>query len=162
MRDRRDAVVDKLLAASASRAVSASSRERVAAWQQLAVHYRRFLDGREAALDAVEPGTSYDVQGQKVVIEKIAGGTCVYRAAGAAKTVLREKIPAGIVLAIVAKWFGDDPERHLAVAAYQLVRPEPELRLAGEALEKARDAGADTEAFLPLLEDAVFATAAEK
>lgn len=157
LRDGEDASAARLLETAAAAARGAPARDRLAGWQRLAESHRRFLEGRAAALDAVEAGARYEVGGRSVVIEKLDDTQCVYRVSGPAKTVAREKIPAGIVLAIVAGWFGDDTAGDLAIAAFQLARAEPEVRLARERLEKARDAGADVELLLPLCDDPLFA-----
>ena len=160
LRARQDDVVEARLQAAADRARSSEARQRVAGWKLLASSYGKFLESREAALDAVEPGSSYDVQGQKVIVEKVDADTCVFRTTGPPKTVSRERIPAGIVLAIVSKWAGDDADGGTAIAAYHLARQEPDLRRAREQLDKASKAGADVAAFLPLLDDPVLAATA--
>lgn len=160
LRQGRHDAAGKMLDAAATAARSTAARGRLAGWRRLAESHRRFVESRSAALDAVEPGTRYEVAGKDVVIEKIDDAQCVYRASGPAKTVTREKMPAGIVIAIVSAWHGDDPDGDLAIAAYQLVRDEPELRLARDRLEKARDAGADVEPLLTLLEAPPFASKA--
>jgi hypothetical protein len=157
LRAGEDSTASRLLETAAAAVRGAPARDRLAGWQRLAESHGRFLEGRAAALDAVEPGARYEVGGRSVVIEKLDDTQCVYRASGPARTVAREKIPAGIVLAIVAGWFGDDTAGDLAIAAFQLAREEPEVRLAREHLEKARDAGADVDALLPLCEDPLFA-----
>ena len=157
LRDGEDATAARLLETAAAAARGKPARDRLAGWERLAESHRRFREGRAAALDAVKAGARYEVGGRGVVIEKLDETQCVYRASGPAKTVARENIPAGIVLAVVAEWFGDDTAGDLAIAAFQLVRAEPEVRLARERLEKARDAGADVGLLLPLCDDPLFA-----
>jgi hypothetical protein len=161
LRNEDDDAVASLLEAAAGRARSPAGRRRLDGWQRLAASQRRFLDARASALDAVQPGAGYDVGERKVIIEKIDDEQCVFRAAGSPRTVPREKIPAGLVVAIVSAWAEDDPGIDIAIAASQMVREEPELRLARERLEKARAAGADVETLVPLLDDPLFAIAAE-
>lgn len=135
---------------------SEAGRRRLDGWRKLAASHRSFVERRAAALDAVEPGTSYDVAGSKVVIEELDAEQCVYRTSGPAKKVSRGKIPAGIVMAVVEAWSGEDPEGDLAIGAYQLARDVPQVRLAGEWLEKGRAAGADVDALVALLDDPLF------
>jgi hypothetical protein len=154
-----DADAARLLETAAAAARGTAARDRLAGWQRLVESHRKFFAGRTAALGALEPGARYEVGGRTVVIEKIDGGQCVFRVSGPARTVAIEKLPVGIVLAIVADWFGDDPAGDIAIAAFQLFRPEPEARLAREHLEKAGDAGADVDTLLPLCDDPLFTAA---
>lgn len=157
MRQQEDDTVKRLLEEASKQARGDEPRQRVAAWQQLAAYYKGFLEYRKKALAAVKPGDEYDVKNQKVGVVEVDDDTFVYRAAGGNKTVPRDKIPAGIVLAIVMQWFDDNPANDLYVGAYHLAKPEPDPQRAREHWEKALAAGADSSALIPLLDDPVFA-----
>jgi hypothetical protein len=81
---------------------------------------------RQKALAAVKPGDEYDVKNQKVGVVEIDADTFIFRTAGGNKKVPRDKIPAGIVLAIVMQWFDANPANDLYIGAYHLAKPEPD------------------------------------
>jgi hypothetical protein len=83
--------------------------------------------------------------------------TFKYRSSVGSKTVSHDKIPAGIMLAIVMQWFDENPANDLYLGAYHLSKSEPDLKLAREHWEKAQAAGADASGLMPLLDDPVFA-----
>jgi hypothetical protein len=133
--------------------------QRIDSWQQLATYFKGFMDYREKALAAVKSGDEYDVKNQKINVVEVDADRFIYRSAGSNKTVARDKIPAGIVLAIVMQWFDANPANDLYVGAYHLAKPEPDLRRAREHWEQAQAAGADASVLMPLLDDPVFAKA---
>jgi hypothetical protein len=105
----------------------------------------------------VKQGDEFDVNNQKVAIVEWDDRKVVYRSAGGNKTVTRDKIPAGIVLAIVMQWFDANPANDLYLGAYHLAKPEPDPERAREHWQQALAAGADASGLLPLLDDPVFA-----
>ena len=157
LRRQEDDTVTRLLAMASKQAGGDDAKERVASWKLLAVYYKGFLDFREKAMSAVKPGDEYDVKNQKVGVVEVDDEKFIYRVAGGNKTVPRDKIPAGIVLAIVMQWFDENPANDLYIGAYHLAKPEPDPERAREHWEQALAAGADASGLLPLLDDPVFA-----
>lgn len=155
--------VTRLLAAASKRAGGRRSgsavSKRLDSWQQLATYAKGFMDYREQALAAVKPGDEYDVKNQKVGVVEVDDEKFIYRSAGGNKTVPRDKIPAGIVMAIVMQWFDSNPANDLYIGAYHLAKPEPDPTRAREYWERAEAAGADASGLMPLLDDPVFAKA---
>ncbi len=149
--------VTRLLAKAAKEARGPQAGQRVASWQQLATYFKGFMDYREKALAAVKPGDEYDVINQKIGVVEVDAEKFIYRSAGGNKTVPIDKIPAGIVLAIVMQWFDSNPANNLYIGAYHLAKPEPDLQRAREHWEQAQAAGADASDLMPLLDDPVFA-----
>ena len=159
-RQEYDTVTTLLAAASKQtdgRAPGSAASQRLDSWQQLAVYSKGFMDFRQQALAVVKSGDEYDVKNQKVGVVEVDADTFVYRSAGGNKTVPRDKIPAGIVLAIVMQWFDKNPANDLYLGAYHLSKPEPDLPRAREHWEKAQAGGADASGLMPLLNDPVFA-----
>jgi hypothetical protein len=159
-RQEYDTVTTLLAAASkkiGGRESGSEASQRLESWQQLAVYSKGFMDYRQRALEAVKPGDEYDVKNQKVGVVEVDADTFKYRSAGGNKTVSRDKIPAGIVLAIVMQWFDENPANDLYLGAYHLSKPEPDLKRAREHWEKAQTGGADASGLMPLLDDQVFA-----
>jgi len=157
--------VTRLLAAASKQTGgrrSSAVGQRIDSWQQLATYAKGFMDYREQALAAVKPGDEYDVKNQKVGVVEVDAETFIYRSAGGNKTVPRDKIPGGIVLAIVMQWFDSNPANDLYIGAYHLAKPEPDLTRAREHLERAEAAGADASGLIPLLDDPVFAKSEAK
>ena len=157
LRRQEDDTVTRLLAAASKQADGDEAKERVASWKLMATYYKGFLDYREKALAAVKPGDEYDVKNQKVGVVEVDDEKFIYRTAGGNKTVPRDKIPAGIVLAIVMQWFDANPANDLYLGAYHLAKPEPDPERAREHWQQALAAGADASGLLPLLDDPVFA-----
>lgn len=150
--------VTRLLATAFKQANGPQARQRVAGWQQLATYYKGFMGYREKALAAVKSGDEYDVKDQKISIVEVDDDRFVFRSAGGNKTVPRDKIPAGIVLAIVMQWFDANPANNLYIGAYHLAKPEPDPARAREHWDQAEAANADASGLMPLLDDPVFAT----
>jgi hypothetical protein len=134
-----------------------AASQRLESWQQLAVYSKGFRDYRQQALAAVKNGDEYDVNNQKVDVLEVDADTLKYRSSVGSKTVSHDKIPAGIMLAIVMQWFDENPANDLYLGAYHLSKSEPDLKLAREHWEKAQAAGADASGLMPLLDDPVFA-----
>ena len=159
-RQEYDTVTTLLAVASkkiGDRESGSAASQRLNSWQQLAVYSKGFMDYRQQALAAVKAGDEYDVKNQKVGVVEVDDDTFKYRSAGGNKTVPRDKIPAGIVLAIVMQWFDENPANDLYLGAYHLSKPEPDLPRAREHWEKAQAGGADASGLMPLLDDPVFA-----
>ena len=157
LRRQEDDTVTRLLAMASKQARGDEAKQRVASWKLLATYYKGFLDYREKALAAVKPGDEYDVKNQKVGVVEVDDEKFIYRVAGGNKTVPRDKIPGGIVLAIVTQWFDANPANDLYLGAYHLAKPESDPQRAREHWEQALAAGADASGLLPLLDDPVFA-----
>ena len=159
-RQEYDTVTTLLAAASkqaGGRAPGSAASQRLESWQQLAIYSKGFMDYRQRALAAVKSGDEYDVTNQKVGVVEVDADTFTYRSSGGNKTVPRDKIPAGIVLAIVMQWFDKNPANDLYLGAYHLSKPEPDLPRARAHWEKAQAGGADASDLMPLLDDPVFA-----
>jgi len=152
--------VKRLLAAAGNQPGGAGARERIAAWQQLTTYFKGFRDFREQALKGVKAGDEYDVNGKKVAVVDLDDGKFKYRSAGVTKAVEWDKIPGGIVLAIVTQWFDENPANDLYIGAYHRAKPESDPKRAREHWEKAEAGGADASALMPLLDDPVFARVA--
>lgn len=157
LRRQEDDTVMQLLAVASKQADGGDAKQRVARWKLLAEYYQGFLDYREKALAAVKSGDEYEVKNQKIGVVEIDADTFIFRTAGGNKKFPRDKIPAGIVLAIVMQWFDANPANDLYIGAYHLAKPEPDPERAREHWEQARAAGADASGLLPLLDDRVFA-----
>jgi hypothetical protein len=161
---RRGAPADEtkpLLEAAFKGAKSALGRRRVEAWQQLSAYYRGFLDFRDKALAAVKPGDEFDVKSQRIIVNEVDEQELKIRAAGQNKTYPRDRIPSGIVLAIVTRFLenGANAANDLYIGAYHLAKPASDPKLAREHWERAQAGGADASALRPLLDDPVFAAA---
>ena len=155
--------VTRLLAAASKqtgrRAIGSAASQRLESWQQLATYSKGFMDYREQALAAVKPGDEYEVNSKKINVVEIDDTVFKYRVTGETKRTDRDKIPGGIVLAIVTKWFDANPANDLYIGAYHLAKPEPDLTRAREHWERAEAAGADASGLMSLLDDPVFAKA---
>ena len=156
MRRQEYDTVRRSLDEASEQASGLKAEQRVASWRQLATYYTGFLEYREKALAAVKPGDEYDVKNQKVGVVEVDDDKFIYRVAGGNKTVPRDKIPAGIVLAIVMKWFDSNPANDLYIGAYHLAKSEPDPQRAREHWEQAQASGADASGLMPLLGDPLF------
>jgi len=165
MQAQDDDTVGRLLAAAAKQVTAnklgAAAGQRVANWRHLATYYKGFLGFRQQALAAVKPGDEYEVRSQKIAVVEADDSVFKYRVAGETRTAERDKIPGGIVLAIVLSWFDPNPANDLYVGAYHLAKPESDPKLARQHWLKAEAGGADASALLPLLDDSVFARASD-
>ena len=147
------------LAAAGEQATNGAARRRLEAWRQLAAYYKGFLGYRKEALAAVQPGDEYQVNNHKIAVVESDDEVFKYRVAGETKRVDPDKIPGGIVLAIVTEWFDDNPANHLYLGAYHLAKPEPDRARAREHLRKAQAGGAEAAALMTLIDDPVIARA---
>ncbi|NBW96198.1 MAG: hypothetical protein EBR28_05610, partial [Planctomycetia bacterium] len=102
-------------------------------------------------------GDDIDVDGKKIAVVEIDSTKFIYRFAGRNRTTPRNRIPGGIVLAIVMNWFDEQPANDLYVGAYHATKSEPDLERAREAWERAAARGADASILLPLLDDPILA-----
>ena len=157
LRRQEDDAVNKALAAASTQAGGKEATQRVDGWKLLAGYYKGFLEYREKALAAVKPGDEYEFKNQTVVVVKVDDEKFTYHTPDGDKAVSRDKIPAGISLAIVTQWFDANPAKDLYVGAYHLAKPESDPNRAREHWEQALAAGADASRLLPLLDDPVFA-----
>jgi len=146
-------------AAATNAAMTADGRARAERWAELVTFARGFADYREQALATVQAGTDFDVDGKKIAVVEIDEQKFVFRFAGKNRTVPRDKIPGGIVMAIVEGWFDETPANDLFIGAYHATKEEPDLDKARAAWERARSRGADASLLLPLLDDPLLAPA---
>jgi cytoskeletal protein RodZ len=144
---------DALLASALEGGRSVPAKRRVSDWQTLAQYAREFAGFREKAIAEVRPGNEFDVNGKKVGIVEIDDKKFIYRFQGRNKTTPRNKIPAGIAMAIVTTWFDERPDNHLFLGAYHATKPEPDLAKAREHWERAEKGGINAEPLLRLLDD---------
>ena len=152
--------VDRKLAAAEKIAPDRAAAERIARWRSFAHYAKEFYAYREQALNAVEAGHEYDVDGKKIGVVEIDAEKFIYRFKGRNTTKSRDNIPAGIVLAIVNDWFDARPENQLFLGAYHLSKPECDPQAARANWELGQAAGADASQLLPLLDDPVIRRAA--
>ena len=151
---------DESLAAAMDATEDRSVKQRVAAWKLLAEYARGFARFRSKALDAVRSGNEYDVGGKKIAVVEIDDKKFIYRFQGRNKTVTRDKIPAGIVMAIVTGWFDSRPDNNLFLGAYHATKPEPDLDKAKQFWDFAEAGGIDATLLLGLLSDPLLADSA--
>lgn len=144
---------DALLASALEGGQSMPAKRRVSDWQTLAQYARGFAGFREKAIASVKPGDEYDVNGKKVGVVEIDDKKFIYRFQGRNKTTPRDKIPAGIAMAIVTTWFDERPDNHLFLGAYHATKPEPDLAKAQDHWERAEKGGINAEPLLRLLDD---------
>jgi hypothetical protein len=97
--------VDRTLAAAEKLASDRSSADRIARWRGFAHYAKEFFNYRDQALNSVEAGHEYDIDGKKIGVVEIDADKFIYRFKGRNKTASRDNIPSGIVLAIVSEWF---------------------------------------------------------
>jgi hypothetical protein len=121
----------------------------------LAQYAREFTGFRSQALADVKPGNEFDVNGKKIAVVEIDDNKFIYRFLGKNKTTPRDKIPAGILMAIVTNWFDERPANHLFLGAYHATKPEPDLAKARDHWELAEKGGINAAPLLGLLEDPV-------
>jgi hypothetical protein len=152
--------VDRTLAAAEKLASDRSSADRIARWRGFAHYAKEFFNYRDQALNSVEAGHEYDIDGKKIGVVEIDADKFIYRFKGRNKTASRDNIPSGIVLAIVSEWFDARPENQLFLGAYHLSKPECDLEAARSTWEMGQAAGADASQLLPLLDDPVIRRAA--
>jgi hypothetical protein len=148
---------DALLASALEAGRSVPSKRRIADWQVLAGYAREFTGFREKAIAEVRPGNEFDVNGKKVAVVEIDDKKFIYRFQGRNKTTPRDKIPAGIGMAIVTTWFDERPANHLFLGAHHATKPEPDLAKARDHWERAEKGGINAEPLLRLLDDPVIA-----
>jgi len=144
---------DALLASALEGGRSMPAKRRVSDWQTLAQYAREFAGFREKAIAEVTPGNEYDIGGKKVAVVEIDDKKFIYRFQGRNKTTPRNKIPAGIAMAIVTTWFDDRPANHLFLGAHHATKPEPDLAKARDQWERAEQGGINAEPLLRLLDD---------
>ena len=143
--------------AAATVATSKPSRERVERWAELVTFAEGFADYRKQAVASVTPGVEFDIDGKKIIVVEIDDEKFVYRFAGKNRTTPRERIPGGILMAIVTGWFDEKPANDLFIGAYHATKEEPDLDKARDSWRKAEAGGADASGLLPLLDDPVLA-----
>jgi hypothetical protein len=146
---------DALLASALEGARGIPAKQRIADWKVLAQYAREFAGFRGQALADVKPGNEFDVNGKKIAVVEIDDKKFIYRFLGKNKTTPRDKIPAGILMAIVTNWFDERPANHLFLGAYHATKPEPDLAKARDHWELAEKGGINAAPLLGLLEDPV-------
>lgn len=138
---------------AAAAAQTKASRERVERWAELVTFAEGFADYRTQALASVTPGVEFDIDGKKIIVVEIDDEKFIYRFAGKNRTTPRNRIPGGILMAIVTGWFDDKPANDLFIGAYHATKEEPDLDKARASWERAAARGADASLLLPLLDD---------
>ena len=146
---------DALLASALEGAEGIPAKQRIADWKVLADYAREFAGFREKALQAVKAGDEFDVNGKKVGVVEFDAKKLIYRFQGRNKTVPRDKIPAGIMMAIVTTWFDERPANNLFLGAYHATKPEADLAKAKSHWELAEKGGINATPLLGLLDDPV-------
>lgn len=140
--------------------------ERVDGWQLLVEYAKGFEDYRMQAIAAVKGGDEYDVPRSKgegemrVGIVDVADGNMSFRVEGQTLSKPLDKLPSNLLMAILKKWFDDNPANNLYLGAYHLTRPEPDLATAERLWSTAAVRGADAAPLLPLLDEPVIRRAA--
>ena len=142
---------------AAAAAKAKASRERVERWTELVTFAQGFADYRNQALATVAPGVEFDIDGKKIIVVEIDDEKFIYRYAGKNKTTPRNRIPGGILMAIVTGWFDEKPANDLFIGAYHATKEEPDFDKARECWERAASRGADASLLLPLLDDPLLA-----
>ena len=140
-------------------ATTTTSKNRIARWKFLAKYSQEFIGYREQALRAVKDGGDYEVNGKKIGVVENTPEIFIYRVEGKNRTTTRDKIPSGILMAIVTAWFDAAPANHLFIGAYHITKPEPDLKKAREFWEKAQAGGENAALLLSLLDDPVILNA---
>jgi len=143
--------------AAGTAAQAKASRKRVERWSDLVTFAEGFADYRSQALATVSPGVEFDIDGKKIIVVEIDDEKFVYRYAGKNKTAPRNRIPGGILMAIVTGWFDENPANDLFIGAYHATKEEPDFDKARECWERAAARGADASLLLPLLDDPLLA-----
>ena len=150
----------QLAVKAADKKAAVPAQKRVASWDSLITYARGFADYRSKALAAMRPGQEYEIDGKKIAVIEIDAEKFIYRRAGKNKTVSADKIPGGILMAIITEWFDNNPANNLYLGAYHATKTEPDLEKARASWQLANARGADASALLPLLDDPVLVKAA--
>jgi len=150
----------QLAVKAADKKAAGPAQKRVASWDSLITYAKGFADYRRQALEAVQPGQEYEIDGKKIAVIEIDAEKFIYRRAGKNKTVSADKIPGRILMAIITEWFDNNPANNLYLGAYHATKGEPDLKKARASWQLANARGADASALLPLLEDPVLVKAA--
>jgi cytoskeletal protein RodZ len=150
----------QLAVKAADKKAAGPAQKRVVSWDSLLTYAKGFADYRRQALAAVQPGQEYEIDGKKIAVIEIDAEKFIYRYAGKNKTVSADKIPGGILMAIITEWFDNNPANNLYLGAYHATKAEPDLEKARASWQLANARGADASALLPLLDDPVLVKAA--
>ena len=131
-----------------------SGADRVAGWEQLASHARRFASFRGQALKA-GAGRDFEVGQDVISVIEVNDRTFIFRHAGHTQRIPVDEVPEAIAMTMTRKWFagGGQAANHLFVGARYLTRPEPDPAAARKAWLAARAAGEDVSLLMPLLDD---------
>lgn len=150
----------QLAVKAADKKAAGPAHKRVVSWDSLITYAKGFADYRSQALAAMRPGQEYEIDGKKIAVIEIDAEKFIYRRAGKNKTVSADKIPGGILMAIITEWFDNNPANNLYLGAYHATKAEPDLEKARASWQLANARGADASALLPLLDDPVLVKAA--
>lgn len=145
---------DDLLVRARDAAGEGPAADRVAGWEQLAAHARRFAVEREKALKA-GMGRDFDVGKDRISVVEVNDRLFIFRHAGRNLRVPLDKVPEAIAMTLTKKWFagGGHAANYLFIGARYLTRPDPDPAAARTAWLAAQQGGADVSALLPLLDD---------
>jgi len=132
--------------------------QRVTCWRQFARYASQAADYREQALDAANAGGDFDVGNKRIAVIESTRQRFVYRREGRNVAFTpRSTAPDPVVTAILRAWFAaaDKPGNDVFLGVHLVARREPNLRLAAQAWERARQGGEDVSLLVPLLADGV-------
>ena len=136
---------------------------RVTCWRQFARYARQAAGYREQALDAANAGGDFDVGNKRIAVIESTRERFVYRREGRNVAFTpRSAAPDPVVTAILRTWFAaaDKPGNYVFLGTHLVARREPNLRLAAQAWERAREGGEDVSLLVPLLTDRVIGAVA--
>ena len=136
---------------------------RVTCWRQFARYARQAAGYREQALDAANAGGDFDVGNKRIAVIESTRERFVYRREGRNVAFTpRSAAPDPVVTAILRTWFAaaDKPGNYVFLGTHLVARREPNLQLAAQAWERAREGGEDVSLLVPLLTDRVIGAVA--
>jgi len=118
------------------------------------LHYvKEFWRAFDEAYTGLKPSSTVMVGNDEAVIVEVRPEAVIIRYFGQNRTIEREGMPAGLVMAIANKWFNNDPANKVVKGAFMLVdpigRPEETRRLWQEASQE----GVDVSDLMPVLDD---------
>jgi hypothetical protein len=142
------------LARARDAAGTGPAADRVAGWEQLVQHARRFAFFRGKAL-AAAAGRDFDVGDKRISVVEVTDRQFIFRHEGSNRRLPIDEVPEAIVMTLTKKWFaaGGQPANHLFIGARYLSRPEPDATAARKAWLAAQQGGEDVSLLLPLLDD---------
>lgn len=131
--------------------------DRVAGWEQLAAHARKFATFRGQALKA-GAGREFDVGRDQISVIEVTDRMFIFRHEGQNKRLPLDAVPEAIAMTMTKKWLagGGHAANHLFIGARYLTRPEPDAAAARKSWLAAQQGGEDVSLLVPLLDDPLF------